>query len=248
LARCSITWRRGDRVGFFAGAGAFFEGVGFVVGTPRTWPRAMVPMAMALVLVGGLGVGGVIGAEAYAHHALGDGFGAGLLGVLLAAGAIVLAVVIGVSLAQPLSGWALDGLVREQDRGMGVPPAPEQPMGHAALRSLASALLAIAAGLPLIVLLTLLGWIVPPAAVVTLPLKVVVASLLLAWDLLDYPLGLRGVGIGARIGWCMRNFGAMLGFGLAAMVVFVVPGLGLLALPCGVAGAARLVARRRVTP
>jgi CysZ protein len=230
-------------VGFFTGAGAFFEGVGFVVGTPRTWPRAMVPMATALVLVGGLGAAGVLGATAYAHHALGDGFGAGLLGVLLAAAAIVLAVVIGVSLAQPLSGWALDGLVRDQDRSLGLPPAPEQPMGRAALRSLASALLAIVAGLPVIVLLTLLGWLVPPAAFVTLPLKIVVASMLLAWDMLDYPLGLRGIGIGARIGWCTRHFGAVLGFGLAAMVVFVVPGLGLLALPCGVAGAARLVAR-----
>ena len=230
-------------MGFFAGVGAFFEGVGFVVGTPRTWPRAMVPMGTALVLVGGLGAAGVLGAMSYAHGSLGEGVGASLLAVVLGAAAIVVAFVVGVSLAQPLSGWALEGLVRQQDRALGLAPAPEQPWGRAALRSLASALLAMAAGIPLVALLTLLGWIVPPAAFVTLPLKVVVASLLLAWDLLDYPLGLRGAGIGARIGWCTRNFGTVLGFGLAAMVIFVIPGFGLLALPCGVAGAARLVAR-----
>lgn len=230
-------------MGFFAGAGAFFEGLGFVVGTPRAWPRAIVPMATAMLLVGGLGAGGVWAAMAYAHHALGEGVGATLLGTVLAVAGLLLALLVGVSLAQPLSGWALDGLVREQDRALGLPPCPEQPLGRAALRSLGSALLALAAGLPLVAGLTLVGWLVPPAAVVTLPLKFLVASLLLAWDLLDYPLGLRGAGLGARVGWCTRNLGAVLGFGLAAMVVFVVPGLGLLALPCGVAGAARLVAR-----
>jgi CysZ protein len=229
-------------VGFFGGAGAFFEGVGFVVGTPRVWPRAIVPMAMAAVLVVALGVGGVEGGMALAHRWLGDGFGAGLVGVLLAIAAVLLAVIIGVSLAQPLSGWALDGIVRAQDRDLGVAQAPEQPLVHAALRSLVAALVALAVGVPIVGGLTVIGWLFPPALVVTLPLKLVVASLLLAWNLLDYPLGLRGVGVGARFGWCASRFGAVLGFGLAAGLLFAVPGLGLLALPCGVAGAARLVA------
>ena len=73
----------------------------------------------------------------------------------------------------------------------------------------------------------------------------IVAALLLAWDLLDYPLELRGMGVTARFRWCARHFGAVLGFGLAAMLFFAVPGLGLLALPCGVAGATRLATNPR---
>jgi hypothetical protein len=91
---------------------AFFGGVGWVAGTPHVWPRAMVPGATALVLVAALAVGSVRGALAFAHRTLGNGFGAGLLGVLLAVAGVVLAIVVGVSLAQPLSGWALDGIVR----------------------------------------------------------------------------------------------------------------------------------------
>jgi uncharacterized protein involved in cysteine biosynthesis len=67
---------------------------------------------------------------------------------------------------------------------------------------------------------------------------------LLAWDLLDYPLSSRGLGLAARLRWCVRNLGAVVGFGLAALVVFAIPGVGLVALPCGVAGAVRLVAAR----
>jgi CysZ protein len=75
---------------------------------------------------------------------------------------------------------------------------------------------------------------------VTVPLKFVVSALLIAWDLLDYPLSRRGLGVGARIAWLRRNLGATLGFGLAAAFLLVVPCAGLLVLPFGVAGAARL--------
>jgi CysZ protein len=205
-------------------------------------------MATALVLIAAFGVLGVRGAMTVAHRALGDGLGAGFVGLLLACAAVVLAIVIGVSLAQPLSGWALDGIVRAQERELGVAPVEKPPFLATLLGSLGSALLGLAVGVPLIALLTLAAWVFPPAALVTVPLKVVVAAVLLAWDLLDYPLALHGVGVVARLKWCAHHFGAVVGFGLAALLLFAVPGFGLLALPCGVAGAVRLVVRDSSAP
>jgi len=231
-------------VGLFRGVAAFFGGVAWVVTTPRIWPRASVPMATALVLIASLGVLGVREAMSVTHRALGDGFGAGFVSVLLAVAALVLALVIGVALAQPLSGWALEGIMRAQERDLGVVPAPRPPLLATMVGSLGSSVLGLAVGVPLIVLLTLAGWLFPPAAVVTIPLKVTIAALSLAWDLLDYPLASHGLGVGARLRWCTHNadnFGALVGFGLAALLLFAVPGVGLLALPCGVAGAVRLV-------
>jgi CysZ protein len=164
--------------------------------------------------------------------------------VLLALAAVVLAIVIGVSLAQPLSGWALDGIVRAQERELGVAPATKPPLLATMLGSLASAWFGLAVGIPLIVVLTLAAWAFPPAGLVTVPLRVVIAAVLLAWDLLDYPLASHGLGVVARLRWCADHFSAVVGFGLAALLLFAVPGFGLLALPCGVAGAVRLVAYR----
>jgi len=228
-------------VGFFRGIGAFVGAVGWVASTPRLWLRASAPMATALVLVLAFGVLGFGAAMRLAHRAAGDGFGAEFLGVLLGFAAMVLAIVIGVSLAQPLSGWALEGIVRAQERELNLPPAAHPPWLAAMLGSLASAWLGLAVGVPIVLVLTLVAWAFPPAVLVTVPLKAVVAALVLAWDLIDYPLALHGVGVRARLAWCTHHFGALLGFGLAALVLFAVPGLGLLALPCGVAGAVRLV-------
>jgi CysZ protein len=230
-------------MGFFAGMAAFFGGVGWIVTTPRLWPRALVPVATALVLIVTLGYVGVRGAMALARRTLGEGLGAGFEGVLLAIAAVVLAVVIAVALAQPLSGWALDGIVRVQERELGVAPGTPPPFFGAMLTSLGSALLGLLVGVPLIVLLTIAAWVFPPAAVVTVPFKVVMAAVLLAWDLLDYPLASRRMGVLARVKWCGRHLGAVIGFGLSALLFFAVPGLGLLALPCGVAGAARLASK-----
>jgi CysZ protein len=231
-------------MGFFRGAGAFVGGVLWLARTPPLWPLAAAPAVTALVLVVALGVLGVEGAVAVAHRAVGEGLGAGFLGALLGLVAVLLSIVVGFSLAQPLSGWALGGVVRARERELGVAPAAEPPWLATMLASLASSLLGLAVGVPVIVILTLAAWLFPPAVVVTMPLKAAVAAVMLAWDLLDYPLASHGVGVAARLRWCARDLGELVGFGLAALVLFAVPGLGLLALPCGVAGAVKLVADR----
>jgi CysZ protein len=230
-------------MGLFGGMAAFFGGVSFIARTPRLWWRATVPAATALVLAVGLGFAGAHFALAWTHRVFGEGVGEKLLAVVSVSVVVLLAIVLAVSVAQPLSGWALDGIVRAQVRALGDEPIEDPPRFAAMARSAASSLLALAVGVPTIAGLAIVGWLVPPAAIATFPLKVVVTALLLAWDLLDYPLALRGISMGARVGWCARQMGAVLGFGLAATVFFAVPGVGLLALPCGVAGATRLAHR-----
>jgi CysZ protein len=81
----------------------------------------------------------------------------------------------------------------------------------------------------------------PPAAIVTVPLKMLVCSWMVAWNLLDYPLGLRGMALLARLHWVGRHFGAFTLFGFLWAVVAVVPGIILVLLPMGVAGATQMV-------
>ena len=72
----------------------------------------------------------------------------GFSSVLLAIMALLLAIVTGVSLAQPLSGCALDAIVSAQERALRIAPG-RQPAGLSMfISSAASALLAEATGSP----------------------------------------------------------------------------------------------------
>ena len=111
------------------------------------------------------------------------------------------------------------------------------------LCSLKIALVTFAVGAPVLTALLLVDLFFPPAAVVTLPLRFLFSGWLLAWNFLDYPLTNRGFGIGIRLGWMRRNFEAFTAFGLAWTAFAIIPGMVLLLLPMGVAGATRLVVK-----
>jgi CysZ protein len=196
---------------------------------------------MAVALWAALGALGVWGSLHLAHRIVRSPIGAGALTVLFVVPAVLVALLLALTLAQPLSGWALDSIVREQRKALALPPLREGGRVKAALSSLGAGIAAFAAGVLLIGGLTIIGALVPAALPVTVPLKVVVGALLVAWNLVDYPLAIIGFGLRARVRWFLRYCGSMLGFGLAAIAFVTVPGVGLLALPCGVAGAARLV-------
>ena len=89
--------------------------------------------------------------------------------------------------------------------------------------------------------LSAIEFLAPPAAVVTIPLKFLVGGWLMAWNFLDYPLGLRGLGFRDSVRWVGGHFGAVTTFGVAWWALVLFPGAILLLLPMGVAGAARLV-------
>lgn len=231
---------------FFAGLASFFGGIGFIVGRPAMWRWALVPTLVATVLFFGLGAGAVWGGSELAARIVtgDDGWitaGLWLLRVLFWMVGLVMAYLVAITFAQPLSGFALDTIARRQELALGGRSWPDQPFFPSALRSLRVTLTALVLSLPLVVLLGIITFFVPPASVVTVPLKFVVTGLAIAYDMLDYPLGLRGAGVRARVQFIADNFAAVLGFGLAAALMLLVPGLGLVVLPFGVAGATRLV-------
>ena len=235
-------------LGFFAGVRALFGGVGFVVSTPSAWGWSMIPALVATLLFGGATALAIWGGSALSERIVTDAaahgwsmLGMWVLRILFWALGIVLAFVVAMSLAQPLSGFALDAVARKQELALGGRVWPDQPVLTSALRSLRVSLTGLFVGLPILAVLALVTVFFPPAAVVTVPLKFVVAGVLTAYDLLDYPLSLRGEDVGARLRFIAANFPAVLGFGVAAAAVMLIPGGALFLLPFGVAGAARLV-------
>ncbi len=216
-----------------------------MIATPAAWPLAIVPVAIAG------GVGGVLSALSIwlvpakvaawidATSALGQA-GAWLVSVLATLLAVVLSVLVGLAVAQPLAGPALDAIVRRASAQLGAPAWPPTRFLDDVVRGVGSLALTSAFGLPILALLFVVNFAFPPATIVTVPLKIAVCALVVAWDLCDYPLSLRGVGLRARVRFARRHALALVGFGACLAVVALVPFAILLVLPAGVAGAAKL--------
>lgn len=232
-------------LGFSDGVRAFFGGLGFVAGRPANWGLALVPAACAaLLFAGATGFALWAGADLAARwvdpsHA----FGTWAVRILVGVVGVALGLLLALSLAQPLSGFALESLARRQELALGGRVLPDQPFFPGLWRSVRVTLTGLALSLPPLALLAAIGFFFPPAVVVTLPLKLVVVGLVAAYDLLDYPLGLRGIRVRDRLAFLRLHFGAVLGFGAAAGLLMAIPGMILLLLPVGAAGAARLVHR-----
>jgi CysZ protein len=220
-------------LGFFAGVRALFGGVAFIVTTPSAWGWAMIPVLVAGFLFGGGAALAIWGANMLSEHLL--------LRIVFWAIGLVVAFFLAISLAQPLSGFALDAIARKQEVALGGRTWPSQPALTGALRSLRVTLTALAIGLPILAALAVVTFLFPPAAVVTVPLKFVVTGVLAAYDLLDYPLSQRGQSVADRVAFIRANFAAVLGFGVATAALLLIPGVGLFLLPFGVAGATRMV-------
>lgn len=230
------------RPGFFDGTRALFGGFAFLVRTPATWPLALVPVMVAGVvgtLVFALGAALVFPYVA-AHLGPRSHLLAALVNILAGVLMAVIAALLGLGLAQPLSGPALNRIVRRVEASLGAPAWPDTSALTDVGRAFASIAVGYSFGLPLLALLALVSLFFPPATVVTFPLKLVVLALLIAWDLLDYPLSIHGLPVARRVAFVVRNARALLGFGFGLALLSLIPFVGLLALPAGVAGAARL--------
>jgi len=233
--------------GFMRGLKALFGGLGWLITTPGAWPLAMVPFLIALLLMVGLGyatyayVPGLVDGWLGQNDAWYATVGATLLKVVAVLLGWILSALTGFGLAQPISGPALEGLVRKKERELGAPERPKSALATEIWRSLQSLLVGYAIGLPTLALLFLLSLFVPAASVVLFPLKLVVAASMAAWDLCDYPLSVRGVSVGERVGTLRRHKGAVLGFGLGLALAGLIPLMLFLLLPAGVVGATRLL-------
>lgn len=229
------------------GLHAFFGGIGFVLTTPSVWPYAAVPVFMLLLLCCGTAVLGSWGSWELSRWIIGEAesawgdAGTWGLTVLLSLVGILLGGLLGIALAQPLSGFALEKISLRQEEAITGYVRQEVSFFKALLVGLRVALVTVFLGLVTLGTLFVVGLLFPPALVVTVPLKFVVTGSLLTWDFIDYPLGLRGFGLRKRLRWFFGNFGAGLTFGLVWACVLLIPGMALLLLPMGVAGATRLV-------
>lgn len=242
-------------LGFFAGVRAVFGGLGFVVSTPSVWGWALVPVVIAAILFGGAGAAAIWAGTEFSSRLIGGAndaggawltFGLWALRIVFWVIGLLLAFVVAMSLAQPLSGFALEAIAKKQENTLSARERswPDQPAVAGFLRSLRVTFTALAVGLPILAVLGAITLLFPPASVVTIPLKFVVTGMLAAYDLLDYPFSLRGRGVRDRVGFIRDNFAAVLGFGVTTAALLLVPGVGLFLLPFGVAGAARLVHER----
>jgi len=235
------------KVGLFAGLEAFGSGIGFIFVTPRVWGYALVPMTMLLLLSCGLTVLAVWGSHYLSTSLFGPDpggwgrFGWWLLTIGLTLLGFVVAVLLALSVAQPLSGWALESISHAQEIALTGHAAPKTSFLANLISTAKAVLIALTIGGTLLIVLFLISFFFPPAAIVTVPLKIIVCGWMLAWDFIDYPLAMRGVGLERRFAWVGRNFGAFTLFGLMWALVIVVPGVVLLVLPMGVAGATHLV-------
>lgn len=234
-------------VGFFQGIGALLRGIGFICGRPRNWGYASVPAVIAVVLVSmlsGLGIFLVehfLGPFIAAQESSWAVVGAWALRIVLWGVSLLLAALLGSSLAQPLSGFALDELSRRRESSLHNHVWPETTGNFA--RSLRVTFFGLLFGVAIIGGLTVLSLLVPPLALVTVPLKFYAGALVISWDLLDYPLAFRSFGVRDRLRFFGKNFLAVSGLGLACGGLLLIPGLGLLLLPIGVVAATDLVVR-----
>lgn len=238
---------RPSRVTSLGAINAFVGGIGFILTTPRTWPLAVVPAAILTILLIGLTAVGVWGAAELSDVLLGHDrgilgtIGYWILTVFFALIAFLIALVLALALTEPLSAFALERISAAQQLAL-TGFTPESPALFATIwLSLCCVSFGVVLGGLALVALFLINLFFPPAVVVTVPLKVLVCSWMVAWNLLDYPLGLRGMGLLARLKWVREHFGAFTLFGFLWVMVAVVPGIVLVLLPMGVAGATRMV-------
>ncbi len=143
------------------------------------------------------------------------------------------------AVVQPLSAFVLDVIAREHLVTQRVWEFDH--WSDSLFRSAETTVSSLLVALPIIFGLSRAALLYPAAWQLTTLLALVVAGLALAWNFIDYPLRERELGPLKRVAFLWQHFDAMLGFGLASAVFMMVPVLGLLVLPVGVVGGARLI-------
>lgn len=233
--------------GFLTGVMAPFQGFHFLLTHSSTWSRALVPTLVFVLLFFSIAIPGVWGMHLLTNHltlkysSRWAHIGVWLLRLVLYIVAFCLSLIIAMITAQPLSAPALESLVRAQERHLKYPIRPEEPFWSSVWRSVRVAIVSIFAALILFISLTLIEFFLPPSVILTTPIKILLTSFILAYDIIDYPLSLHLLGVKERVPWFRHYLWTTLGFGLAMEVIFLIPGAVLLLLPAGVCGATRLV-------
>ncbi len=227
-----------------------FRALGHILRNPRTWPLAAVP-ALLLVLLSAGALWGIVGlVEPWLRELLVSPGGPELtlreaggtvLSWLLTALLAVLGVLVALIVTPPLAAPALEALVTLREEQLGVTARTPSSVWF----ELVCGLRAQALGLLVFGPILALGWVanlvLPVATVVVAPLTWLVGVFVVAWNLFDYPLTLRGVGARERLAFLRRHAATCLGFGAACALMFWVPCFGVLLLPVGVLAGTEVV-------
>ncbi|HEX3149026.1 MAG TPA: hypothetical protein VHR66_13175 [Gemmataceae bacterium] len=229
-------------LGIWDGVRAFAGGTWFIIVTPSVWGWSLVPIGfMAFFSISLCGLSSW-GAWESSKALFGEThFGTWALACLLGLIGATIAVLIALTLAQPCAGFALEAICRAQERALVGRATPAIPYWQSLRRNLKVVAITVIFGGGFMLALTVVEFFFPPAAIVTIPVRLLVGGWLMAWNFLDYPFGLRGMGIRDGIGWIGRHFGAVTLFGVAWWTLVFFPGAILLLIPMGVAGATRMV-------
>lgn len=234
---------------FGQGFASVFFGFRFLLRRPAAVPFALVPVAWFCAL-SALGVWASIrfvvpGVESAFTTPEGDigRFAVRAVSWVVTGLVAALGVALALFLSPPLSAPALERLVTLVETERGAPPPESFGWAREMWLGLKASLFGLALFGPLLLLLSLLDFAFPPLALVTFPLRVVLASLWLAYTLFDYPQSLRGYGMPQRMRVLRKGFAGALGFGLACSALFWLPCLTPLVLPAGVIGATELFHR-----
>jgi CysZ protein len=227
------------------GVRALFRAVSFLLRTRRAWPLAAAPVLVTFVLCVLIIAVVLRGFVPWLIALLpSEGVVWHMAGTVLRWIAVLLSALFGLWfgswLAPLLSAPALERLVRLREsslRAVARPAASAWRQFACAVQAQVAAVVAIG---PVIALLWIVTWIVPPAALVTVPLEFLALSGLCAWSMLDYPLSLRGMPAAARLALLRRHAPAVLAYGATLAALFAVPLLSLFVLPIAVVAAAEL--------
>jgi CysZ protein len=232
---------------FWEGVTALPRGLRFIAQNPRCWPAAATPVLVLLLLavpvlwwtIGELGpwLSRALFGETHSWY---EESARVLVRWLASALTALLGLWLALLLSPALSSPALERLVRAREASLGVAPRAAQGFWFELVCGLRAQLGGLLLALPLWVAYWLAAWLIPGAALLLFPLQALPLALGLAWNLLDYPLTLRGVRVRERWGLLRQHPASILGLGASMALASLIPGAALLLLPAGVVGAAQL--------
>jgi len=253
LGSCYALGVVGPAQNFWIGFRAIFAGFRRLARLPKSYPFALVPALVFGVLEVSFVMLSLRVLSPWVRGALaGQGavrsLGVSALSWLSVAVGCVVGWFVAALLSPILSAPALERIVALVEADLGARPRRAiGALGEFAC-GLRAAVLGVALFVPPVFALTLLEFALPPVSIVTTPVKFALGALAVAWNLLDYPLTLRGIGARARIAFVKTHAASSLGFGAAFALSFWLPCCGILLLPVGVAAATELLHTLTLTP